>query len=509
LIWRVICFASGACLGLLAGLAVVGAGSPRPAWLPTLSDLVLVELAVAAGGLLLLGVASWIARVRDDDPDRGLHLAASACVGFAALPAAAGALFDLAPGPGAWLGALAAVLALALVRGARRHGPTRGLAGCLVAAGAAIVVGGALFVASAAVRAALGPEAPAPTESQRAAVFDLDARVATRALPRCGPGVAEARVLAVAGAHPRLGADGRFLWFDAAAPDGRRQVYRLDRERESAVCWSCDEPGNNRRPSPSLDGTGVVFDTDRFATWRDRANTELQLASAGGDGPGLGSRRLTVSPGPDEQALFGPSPSLLVWSRGEGGRFAVVSAVVRSGHGGLVLGRPAPLVEGRGALAVPLAWSPDARSLVVALGTPLRPARAESIDLATAARSPVGDGVVVGAPASHDADGGWLALATAERARPAGLLPARLGFLVDAFVRSRPDAPRFRGTGVRVGEPFDAGAELALGEVAAWGEPTGVAVAPDGGTLVLGQRRASADAIEERLVELRLTCGGA
>jgi len=505
LIWRAICFASGACLGLLAALALVGGAAARPAWLPDLPDLVVVELAIAAGGALLLVIASWLAHARDDDPDRGLHLAASASVGFAALPAAAGALFDLAPRPEHWLGALVALLALALVRGARRRGPTRGVAGCLGKALAVIVLGALLFVAAGAVRAALGPEAPVPTEAQRAAILDLDARVATQAPPRCGPDVATLRALPVAGAHPRLGADGRFLWYDAATADGRRQVYRLERASERVVCWSCAEPGNNRRPSPSHDGSGVVFDTDRFATWRDRANTELQIASAGGDAPGIGSRRLTVSRGPDEHAVFGPSPSLLVWSRGQGGRFSVVSAVVRSGHGGLVLGRPASLVEGRGAVVAPLAWSPDARSLVVSLGTPLRPAPALSLDLATTTRSALG-AVVPAAPAAHVADGAWLALATTERARAVGLLPARLGFLVDALARARPDAARFRGSGVRTGEPSGEGVALALGEVAAWGEPTGVAVAPDGRTLVLGQRRAADASLEERLVELHLAC---
>ena len=503
--WRAICFASGVCLGLLGALAVVAPASteiPR-----ALSPALVVELGAGGGGLVLLALASWIARVRDDDPDRGLHLATSASVGFAALPAAGAALLDLSPGPRAFAAVIAAALAVALVRGARRRGPTRGRAGCFLAAALALAAGGVAVVAATAVGAATAPAAPPPTPEQEAAVFDLDARVATRAVPRCRSKPLGTSVLLASGAHPRMGPEGRFLWFDAATSDGRRQVHRLDRTSGTVVCWSCGEPGNNRRPAPANDGVGLVFDTDRYVSWRDPTNTELQITSGAGEAPGIGSRRLTVSPGPDERAVFGPSPNLVAWTRGEGARLGVVSAVVRSGHGGLVLGRPALLLAGRGRFVAPAAWSPDARSLVVVRGNPLRPLEALSLDLALPASVELGTDAVAGASASHDADGAWLALATSERARLAGLIPQHLGFLVAALDRRGSDAPRFRGTGVRVGEPFGVLAPLDLGDLATWGEPTGVALAPDGERIVLGQRRATPEGrVEERLVEIVLDC---
>jgi hypothetical protein len=165
------------------------------------------------------------------------------------------------------------------------------------------------------------------------------------------------------------------------------------------------------------------------------------------------------------------------------------------------------LYAGGSRWAAPLAWAPDARSLVVVRGNPLRPLEAVSIDLATGVRSSVGEDVPGSATASFTADGGWLALPTTTRGRVAGLLPSRLGFLVapvDALLVR--DAPRFRGSGVRTGEPWGAGAELALGDVAAWGEPTGIALEPDGRAFVLGQRRRGVNGPEERLLRIELDC---
>jgi hypothetical protein len=59
---------------------------------------------------------------------------------------------------------------------------------------------------------------------------------------------------------------------------------------------------------------------------------------------------------------------------------------------------------------------------------------------------------------------------------------------------------------VRIGEPWAPGAELELGEIAEWGEPTGVALDAAGKTLILGQRRATSNAVEERLLEIALDC---
>jgi hypothetical protein len=64
--------------------------------------------------------------------------------------------------------------------------------------------------------------------------------------------------------------------------------------------------------------------------------------------------------------------------------------------------------------------------------------------------------------------------------------------------------PRGLGTGVRIG---DAGAELGsveLGSLARWGMPTGIALASDARSFVLGQRGPGG----ERIVRAALACGG-
>ena len=45
-----------------------------------------------------------------------------------------------------------------------------------------------------------------------------------------------------------------------------------------------------------------------------------------------------------------------------------------------------------------------------------------------------------------------------------------------------------------------------LGETAAWGGPTGVSLAPDGRSFVLGQRRQAGGGVEERLLTVHLDC---
>jgi hypothetical protein len=45
-----------------------------------------------------------------------------------------------------------------------------------------------------------------------------------------------------------------------------------------------------------------------------------------------------------------------------------------------------------------------------------------------------------------------------------------------------------------------------LGEAASFGHPTGIALEPDGRAFVLGQRRASAEGAEERLLRIALRC---
>jgi hypothetical protein len=504
MLWRAWCFFVGLPLGALVLLAAWTRPVAPPLWA--------VEAAAAGGGLALLGVVSLVARSRDDDPDRGRHLAASASVGLAALPGLGLAFLDAGPPLVVLAGACLLAVAVALARGAWRRGPAPGALGSGVGAALALVAGAVLAIGWTAVAGSLAPSAPRPTTQQANAVYDLDARVPTRLLPRCGASPARVETLLDRGAHPRLGPNGQHLWFDARAEDGRRQVHRMELATRTVTCWTCGEEGDNVRPAPSDSGAGVVFETNRWATWRDPADTEIQITAGTGD-PGAGSRRLTVSPGADSHPLLGPGGGLVAWSRSAGGVVDVVAAPLRSGHGGILLGNPRVLHAGGSRWAAPLAWAPDARSLVVVRGNPLRPLDAASIDLATGARTPVGDAVPGAATASFNGDGGWLAVPTTARARVAGLLPSPLGFLVAPveamLVR---DGPRFRGSGVRTGQPFGPGAELALGDVATWGEPTGIALEPDGRAFVLGQRRRGDRAPEERLVRVELDCtspGGA
>jgi hypothetical protein len=328
------------------------------------------------------------------------------------------------------------------------------------------------------------------------------------ALPACAPRAARVDVLAPAGAHPRLAPGGETLWFDAPGPDGRRQIHRLSRASGEAACATCDEPGNNRRPAPGPGGLLVAFDTDRHARWRHPGDTEIHLLNTATIGRGVQSRRLTWTPGADEWALFAPGSQTLVWSHGEAGRYRVVSASLRTGHGALQLGRAATLRDGGAEWLAPLAWSPDARTLAAARGNPLGPARVDALDPGT------NEHVRFSVPASgagalsFNADGGWYALATSRRASPAGLLPTRLGFALAplASAWNGGDPARFQGSEVRWG-PTGGEAEIVdLGESAAWGWPTGIALEDDATGFVLGQRRAGPAGFEERLLSVKLDC---
>ncbi len=129
---------------------------------------------------------------------------------------------------------------------------------------------------------------------------------------------------------------------------------------------------------------------------------------------------------------------------------------------------------------------------MVARGIPVRPVSARGIDVALG-------GV---------AFGGWVAVASARRARTAGWLPDGLGFLLAPFAeRVARGRPLYRDTGLRTGEPRGRSAALDVGALAVWGEPTGLALSPGGSVLVLGQRRAIDGRVEERLVEITLDCG--
>jgi hypothetical protein len=271
------------------------------------------------------------------------------------------------------------------------------------------------------------------------------------------------------------------------------------------ACFTCGEPGENRRPDPNPTGTSVVFDSDRHRGPRAPANTELHLLDARGEPGSRASRQVSFSPGRDDHALFAPDGRSLLWSRGAGGRYDVVSAGFLTGHGGLLLAPPRVVAAGGARWAAPLAWSADARALVVGRGRPRRPLAAEQLDPATAELRGLGDV----ADAAFSADGGRLALARAPGAAAPGAR-AWLGFLLGslAAARGEPPAPFAGGTAVETG---DTGGELAaveLGDVATWGVPTGVTLSPDGRWLVVGQRRAAAGGVEERLVKLTLDCDG-
>jgi hypothetical protein len=499
--WRIASFLAGLPFGALVAFALQA--DPWP---------LALEVGGAAGGLLFVLLASLAANRFRGEPDRGRHLAAALCLGWIALPGLTACWLGLRPTPTVWLALVTASVAAALWRAVRIEGPATGIvappaASALALGGGtllAIVLGGAL--------ATLGAAPPPPTERAASYVWDIDAQVATLPLPRCAPRIASRRLLLERGANPRFSPDGRLLWFDASGPDGRRQVHRLDRASDEVECWTCDEPGNNRRPSPSPSGDGVVFDTDRHASSRHPTNTEVHLISARRQQRRF-SRRLTHGPGPDDHALFDPGGGLLVWSRGHEGRFAVVTAAIQSGHGGVVLGPPRVVAAAGARWIAPLAWSPDAHALAVARGHPLRPAVATAIDFSSGIEWSLAGGLAPAGSVAFSADGSWLAAAGTRRATSLGLLPGSLGFLVGRLVAlGGVAAPVFSGSFVRTGgtgAARKASASLApveLGALADWGGSTGIGLEPDGTGFVLGQRRRGADGVEERLVEVSLEC---
>ncbi len=494
MLWRIWTLAAGGPLGLAFAMASNAALSPQQ----------LVACAVA-GGAVMLAFASTLARVRTHEPERARHVAGAASWGWLGLPAIAAAWLGWAPGPWPYPVAAAAVTALSMLRAAQVMGPGPGPLRWAANAVAAVGAGLVAALAAAAGMARLMGGVPDPPESWIEAVYDLDAQVATRPLPRCEPAITRAEVVLERGAHPALSGGGRVLWFDARAEGGRRQIHRMDRDSGEVSCWTCPEPGHNRRPSLDPAGTSLVFESDRAATWRRPHNSELHLIGARPRRGQNFSRRITFNDGPDTRAVLGPA-GVLVWSQRESGRFRVVAAALRSGHGGLMLGRVQPLADGEGAWIAPLAWSPDARQLVIARGNPFAPLEAHALDPATGARVSLGSDV---APAvSFSADGGWLVYAVTRPARIVANLPAAFGGLLAP--RARATSLRGmvrRSTGLRSAASPGPGAEVALADaVAGWGEPTGVALEPDGTGLVLGQRRAGETGIEERLLALSFDC---
>jgi hypothetical protein len=493
-IWALL---AGAPVGVLAALAA-GAGS----WLA-------LEIGAIAGALALALAVALAGRLASHEPERGGHLARAASVGLAAAPAAAFAWLSLQPGALVALAAVVAALAIRLLVATRAAGPGGGALRQLAAAAGALAGGALASLVAAGALAALaarGPDAAAAHERARY-VYDVDAKVPLAPAPDCAPARASSEVLA-AGASPALTEGGAVVWFDAPGPEGRRQIHRLDRRTGAARCWTCGEPGNSRRPRATPNGASLVFETDRHATAFSPANWELHLVSARGEAP-RGSRRLTFDAAPDAFGFVDPGGRMLVWSSGAGGRYAVAAAALRSGHGGIVLGAPAPVVAGGAAWVAPLAWSPDARALVVVRGDPLGLDEAFAVDLATGREEKLGFGGARVAAASFSADGATLALATTRPAAAPSALPSALGFAVARVAAlSAEETARRRGTGVRIGPPFaDELPAVELGELASFGYPTGIALEPDARAFVIGQRRAGEAGIEERLVRVELDCG--
>lgn len=501
MLWRAWSFASGLPLGAFAALALAGDAATALAWAPW---------GALAGGLVLALVTTLLARWRDEEPERGRHLAMAASAGWLALPAGLGWWLGFAPGRAGWLALCVAALAVALWRRARALGPAGGPVRQALVAALYGLAGSFAALGIGALGATLGGAGVSEPNPQFAAlVYDLDAAVATRALPSCAPEPRALRVLLERGAHPSLSPDGRTLWFDAPAggAGGGRQIHRLERASGTVACWTCGEPGSNVRPHAGDTGLGLVFDSDRHADWLHPDDTEVYLA---GTHRAMPSRRLTFHAGPDEHALLGPDSRFVVWSRRDRGRYEVAAAALRSGHGAILLGEVGVLARGGAEWIAPLAWSPDARSLVVGHGNPFAPVAGVLFDPATGAEARLGDGLAPAA--SFVADGGWLAFTTAQGGHWGGALPAALGFALGPRATALAAGQPLRsGTGVRSGAAAEPGAAAALAlpaALAAWGEPTGIALEPDGTGFVLGQRRVRAGGSEERLVEVTLSCGG-
>jgi hypothetical protein len=486
--FRLWAFVASVPLGLLAALAL-----PRPP-----GDLACLAFALG-GGALGVAAASLAERFCGDAPDRAAHVAHGASAGLVALPALAAVMLRIGPPAWCWLALAAAALAFGLWRASRASEPAPSLGVRIASALALPILGSLAAVALAVVHGWLAPASPAPDAALRAAALDVDSRVPVRAPRSCAARPARVVVLSERGAAPRLDADGATVWFEARAEDGRFQIHRRE-EGAEPVCWTCREPGNNRRPAPHPIGASVLFDTDRFASWRDPAETEVMVVSGRGEsGPRHPSRRVTTSAGPDDHALYDPSGAGLVWSHAEGGRFEVMRASILSGHGGLLLASPLTLFRGRSRWTAPLAWSPDARALVAGFGQPLAPLTGVQLDPASGERRRLPGGLVAGA-ASFSADGRVMALASTEGRGAARLLPEMLGNLVARWPGGHD--PRADGTRVELGPSDGERSAVELGDAARWGAPTGIALLPDASGFVLGQRGDAG----ERIVRVELDC---
>ncbi len=497
MIWRIWAFLSGAPLGILL-LWTVRSAAGRPA----------VYAAALAGGSLMMLATNWVVRRRHARERAGAgHAMRAATAGWLAWPAVAAVRLDI--GPGAWPYAAVGVgwVAYAFWRHVRSAEPAPGPGKHLVRWGTEFALGILLVLLIGGLWAATDGGRIDPDERTRSAALDIDSRLALGPERVCSVSKRAAVVLSDRGASPRLADRGQTVWFEAIEPDGRSQVQRLSLETGTTACWTCNEPGNNRRPSPHVSGNVVLFDSDRYASWRTPGDTEVLVISARGKaGPERGARRVTFHSGPDENAFYDPTGRGLVWLRGERGRASVRRATLQAGHGGILLANEQPLLRAGAGWVVPLAWSPDARALVAARGHGLGPRRGEVLDPATGVRRSLGGSIGAGGAAAFSADGALLLVAETSTIRAAALFPESLGFAVARLSTMTAGARSglTSGTALRLG-PAD-GELLPLrisDEVARWGEPTGVGLAPEADWLVLGQRRPDG---AERLLRIDLDC---
>ena len=497
MVWRIWVFLSGAPLGVLLLWSVMPEAD-RPA----------IYIAAFLAGAFLVGIASAFVRQRQARDSGGVgHALHAASAGWIAWPAVAAVRLDIGPGAWPFAGVALAWLALAFWRQGRAHGPSPSPLRHVARLMGELALGWLVALVIGGIWAATDGGRVEPDAELQALAWSIDAGVALAPAHACLPRAAQWAVLSESGARPRLSADARRVWYEGRGDDGRAQVFALDRASGAAECFTCEEPGNNRRPAPHPTRAAVLFDTDRHATWRHPGNTEVMAIDARErSGPRPRSARLTYSHGRDEHAFHDPTGGGLVWLHTERGRASVRRAVIGTGHGGIALTGEQDLMRAGAGWVIPLAWAPDARALVAARGHGLGPRTGELLDVASGERRSLGAGLTAGSSVGFSADGSVMAVAETSTIRAVALLPASLGFFLErlpslaAGARARLTA----GTTIRLGDPRGTLTPLVLAaDLAGWGAPTGVSLAADARTLVLGQRDEQG---RERLLELVLDC---